>query len=205
MWSRTDAGVDLVCAYALALPWIAECSAMLRTRKITMSHGRRQRSHRASMRLLRSLRSCRRGCGSSTRVNSKGARNASRPHLVRAPQEPLDERLEAFYDRLLAALRRPALRQGNWQLLDCTPAWEGNWTWDCFLVFAWQGAGDERLLVTVNHAPNQSQCYVRLPFADLGDGQWRLEDVIGDATYAREGVDLEVSTLAVGSARRRRR
>ena len=125
----------------------------------------------------------------------QGRRKRISPHLVRAPQEPIDPRLEAFYDRLLAALRRPAVRQGSWQLLECTPAWEGNWTWDCFLVFAWQGTGDERLLVTVNYAPNQSQCYVRLPFADLGNGKWRLEDVIGDATYEREGNDLHARGL----------
>jgi hypothetical protein len=76
-------------------------------------------------------------------------------------------------------------------LLDCTPAWEGNWTWDCFLVFAWQGPGDLRLLVTVNYAPNRSQCYARLPFADLGNARWRLEDMIGDAMYDREGHDLQ--------------
>ncbi len=63
------------------------------------------------------------------------------------------------------------------------------------LVFAWQGPGDERLLVTVNYAPNQSQCYVRLPFADLGDGRWRFEDLIGDATYEREGNDLQTHGL----------
>jgi hypothetical protein len=80
-------------------------------------------------------------------------------------------------------------------LLDCTPAWEGNWTWDCFLAFAWQGVGDERLLVTVNYAPNQSQCYVRLPFRGLGHGQWRLEDGVGDATYEREGTDLKARGL----------
>ena len=85
--------------------------------------------------------------------------------------------LQAFYDRLLAVLRNPAVRDGQWQLLECVPAWEGNWTWDCFLAFAWQGTGDERLLVTVNYAPNQSQCYVRLPFADLADRQWRLDDL----------------------------
>ena len=62
------------------------------------------------------------------------------------------------------------------------PAWDGNWTWDCFLAFAWQGADDERLLVAVNYAPNQSQCHVRLPFADLGNSQWRLKDLLGDAT-----------------------
>jgi hypothetical protein len=46
--------------------------------------------------------------------------------------------------------------------------------WDCFLCFAWQGSDGARLLVTVNYAPNQSQCHVRLPFADLGNSQWRL-------------------------------
>ena len=52
-------------------------------------------------------------------------------------------------------------------MLECVPAWDGNWTWDSFLAFAWQGRAGERLLVTVNYAGNQSQCYVRLPFPDL--------------------------------------
>ncbi len=113
------------------------------------------------------------------------------PHLVRGPDEPVDQKLKQFYDRLLSVLRHPAVRDGQWQLLECVPAWDGNWTWDCFLVFAWQGAGDERLLVTVNYAPNQSQCHVRLPFADLGNSQWRLKDLLGDATYDWDGNDLQ--------------
>jgi hypothetical protein len=44
--------------------------------------------------------------------------------------------------------------------------------------------------VAVNYAANQSQCYVRLPFADLGDRRWRLQDLLGDATYDRDGNDL---------------
>jgi glycosidase len=117
------------------------------------------------------------------------------PHLVRGPEEPIDQRLEQFYDRLLTVLRRPVVRDGQWQVLECVPAWEGNWTWDCFLAYAWQGQDGERLLVTVNYAPNQSQCYVRLPFADLGNGHWRLEDLLGDATYDREGNDLQAHGL----------
>ena len=113
------------------------------------------------------------------------------PHLVRAPHEPIDDRLAQFYDRLLAVLRHPVVRNGHWQLLECVPAWHGSGTWDCFLVFAWQGAGDERLIVTVNYAPNQSQCYVRLPFGDLGNSCWRLTDLLGEATYDRSGNDLQ--------------
>ncbi len=112
------------------------------------------------------------------------------PHLGRGPCEPPDARVQEFYERLLAVLREPAVRDGRWQLLPCTPAWEGNWTWDCFLAFAWQGPDGERLLVAVNYAPNQSQCRVQLPFADLAGGQWRLSDRLSPAVYDRAGDDL---------------
>ncbi len=68
----------------------------------------------------------------------EGRKKRISPHLVRGPSEPIDEKLQEFYDRLLAVLRLPVVRDGQWQLLNCTPAWEGNWTSDCFLVFAWQ-------------------------------------------------------------------
>ena len=125
----------------------------------------------------------------------QGRKTRISPHLVRGPEEPIDQRLEQFYDRLLAVLRQPVVRDGDWQLLDCTSAWDGNGTWDGFVVFAWQGADGERLLVTVNYAPNQGQCYVRLPFSDLANHRWRLHDVIGDATYDREGSDLQARGL----------
>jgi hypothetical protein len=121
----------------------------------------------------------------------EGRRKRISPHLVRGPDEPIDERLKEFYGRLLAVLRRPVVREGRWQLLDCMPAWDGNWTHDCVLAFAWQGPGAERLLVAVNYAPNQSQCNVRLPFADLGSGQWRLQDQLGTASYDRDGNELQ--------------
>jgi Alpha amylase, catalytic domain len=125
----------------------------------------------------------------------EGRKKRISPHLCRGPDEPTDQKLEQFYERLLAVLRQALVRDGQWQLLECRPAWEGNWTWDCFLAFAWQGSRGERLLVAVNYAPNQSQCYVRLPFADLGDGRWRLEDVLGQAIYDREGNDLQARGL----------
>ena len=121
----------------------------------------------------------------------EGWRKRISPHLVRGPDEPINERLKEFYGRLLAVLRRPVVREGKWQLLDCVIAWEGNWTHDCFLAFAWQGPSAEQLLVTVNYAPNQSQCYVQLPFTDLGNSHWRLQDLLGNAQYDRDGNDLQ--------------
>jgi len=112
------------------------------------------------------------------------------PHLVRAPTEPRDEALFGFYERLLSALRHPACRDGKWRLLTCEPAWAGNWTWDGFLAFGWQGAGTDRLLVAVNYASNQGQCYVRLPFVDLAGRSVRIADLMGSASYQRDGNEI---------------
>jgi hypothetical protein len=120
-----------------------------------------------------------------------GRKKRISPHLGRAPEEPVEKGLESFYNRLLGVLRQPVLRDGKWQLLDCSPAWEGNWTSDCFLAFAWQGSAGERLIVTVNYSPNQSQCYLRLPFTDLGGSQWRLVDQMEEVVYDRDGNDLQ--------------
>src|SRR5262249_34913722 len=108
---------------------------------------------------------------------------------------PVNRELERFYDALFAVLRSPVARDGRWQLLKCRAAWDGNWTCDCFVAFAWEGPGGERWLVAVNYADNQSQCHVRLPFAGLGGRTWRLRDLLGPATYDRDGDDLVRSGL----------
>jgi hypothetical protein len=130
----------------------------------------------------------------------QGRKKRISPHLARRPDEPVDPDLAKFYQRLLAVLRRPAVRDGRWQLVDCVPAWDGNWTRDCFLAFAWQDARGDRLLVAVNYAPNQSQCYARLPFADLGGRRWRLTDHAGTAVYDRDGDDLRSHGLYLDMA-----
>jgi glycosidase len=119
----------------------------------------------------------------------EGRKKRISPHLGRGPNEPIDEELRAFYDRLLSVLRQPAFRDGQWQLLECTPAWDGNGTHDCFLVFAWQGA--ERFVVAVNYAGTQGQCHVRLPFSDLAGKKCRLEDQLGAGVYDWNGDDLK--------------
>ena len=120
----------------------------------------------------------------------EGRKKRISPHLGRGPSETADSTLQAFYARLCGVLREPAVRDGQWQLAECAPAWEGNWTWDCFVAFAWHGPGGERLLVVVNYAPHQSQCYVRVPFADLAGSPWQLQDRLGTATLDRDGDEL---------------
>lgn len=120
----------------------------------------------------------------------EGRKKRISPHLVRAPLEASDAALQQFYERLLAVLRQPVLRQGAWRLLDCAPAWEGNWTWDCFIAAIWMEADGRRRMIAVNYAGHQSQCYVRLPLSELQSGTVRLEDLMGSARFDRDGSDL---------------
>jgi glycosidase len=127
----------------------------------------------------------------------EGSRVHVSPHLGRAPDEPVDRELTAFYERLLELLRTPVVRDGRWQLLDCVAAWDGNWTCECFIAFAWEGPKNDRLLIVVNYADNQSQCYVRLPFADGRSKSWLLEERFSNAAYDRDGDSLAAEGLFV--------
>ena len=121
----------------------------------------------------------------------EGCRARISPHLVRGPEEPVDAALSDLYKRLLAVLRRPALRDGDWKLLPCGPVCANNGTWDHYVAYGWQLREEDRLVVAVNASPERSQCFVRLPFRDLAGSQWRLEDLLGGAVYIRDGGDLE--------------
>jgi hypothetical protein len=117
------------------------------------------------------------------------------PHLIRGPAEPANRELQRFYERLLSVLRLPAVREGGWQLLECLPAWDGNWTADAYVAFLWQGRGGERLVIAVNYAGHQSQCYVRLPLPDMHGRQLRFADLMGPSRYDRDGDDLAARGL----------
>jgi Alpha amylase, catalytic domain len=125
---------------------------------------------------------------------SEGRVKRISPHLIRAPHEPLNRDLYGFYESLLSVLKRPIVQEGTWSLLECKPAWEGNPGSSSFLAFSWQ-AGNERMVIVVNYAPHASQCYLNLPFNDLGNINWRLHDVMNDVTYDRAGSDLRNAGL----------
>jgi hypothetical protein len=111
-------------------------------------------------------------------------------HLCRGPQQPSDPGLQEFYRQLLDALRLSVFRIGDWQLLECKPAWECNWTGDCFIAFAWQGVDGQRAIAVVNYAPNQSQCYLTLPWPNLHGQMYRLNNLMATDSYGRSGDSL---------------
>jgi hypothetical protein len=117
------------------------------------------------------------------------------PHLRRGPNELVNPATFKFYERLLNTLQCHAVRHGQWQLLECVAACDGDGTFDNFVASLWQASGGERVLVAVNSSPHRSQCFVRLPFATSSGGAWHLHDLLGDVHYERDGRDLQARGL----------
>jgi hypothetical protein len=110
--------------------------------------------------------------------------------LARGPVEQQDEERQRFYSALLALLRHPVFREGQWSLLACAAAWPGNETWNNFIALWWSAATGERRLVAVNYALYAGQCYARLP-PDVLDGRpLRFDDLLGPAEFERESANL---------------
>ena len=119
-----------------------------------------------------------------------GRKKRISPHLIRGPEEAPDKEIQEFYKQLLAVLRMPILKNGDWMWLNCQQAWYGNDSWDSFIPHSWQGSDGERMLVVVNYAPYSSQCYLQLPFPEIQNRPVLLKDLLSSASYTREGNEL---------------
>jgi hypothetical protein len=118
------------------------------------------------------------------------------PHLVRAPSEPIDAQVAEFYERLLAVLREPTVRDGQWQLLECAPAWDGNWT-DRLRDSTYDRAGDELkscgLYVDLPAWHTHVFSFERLPLPAPSD---RAASDVADATALSHPSSDEISTAS---------
>jgi hypothetical protein len=121
-------------------------------------------------------------------------------HLGRRPAEELNVRLHDFYIRLMACLKQPEVQDGKWQLLECTPAWDGNWTWDCFIAFSWHRPGNLPLVVIVNYAANQSQCYLKISCGKVTGKSIRAEDLLNPVAYECNSEELNERGLYLDMA-----
>ena len=120
-------------------------------------------------------------------------------HLDRGPAETTDPDLRDFYQRLLACLHQQTFRSGEWRLLECSRAWDGNWTSQDFICFSW-GDASNCFLIAINYSSHQSQCVVQMPFENLENRQVRLTDMMSDVAYDRSGDELANRGLYVDLA-----
>ena len=118
--------------------------------------------------------------------------------LGRRPEEPTDEDLRAFYERLLRVAARESFRDGEWRLCERS-GWPDNQTHRNVLAWCWAKAG-ERYLVAINFSQTAAQARVRVPWEDLRGEIWRLADALAGETYERHGDEMLGDGLYVNLA-----
>jgi hypothetical protein len=120
----------------------------------------------------------------------EGRRVRISTHLCRAPDEPVDAEIRAFYEKLLAVLSEDVVRDGEWRRLRTEPAGPDNRSFDSFIACVWRRQDGGLLLVVVNYSNTRSQCRLRLPFQELRNKRLRLADRLGEEVYDRDGTEL---------------
>jgi hypothetical protein len=116
--------------------------------------------------------------------------------LARAPDEPLDEDLRTFYERLLRAVAESGLRDGEWELCACE-GWPDNDSHLRLVSWCWATPA-ARHLVVINLSDAAAQARVRLPWTDLSNRTWQFEDRLGGEHFERDGEELAADGLYVG-------
>jgi hypothetical protein len=115
--------------------------------------------------------------------------------LARRPEESPDFELLAFYQQLLAALRRGGVLQGAWRLCERV-GWEDNPSFMNLVSWCWQ-QGEARCIIVVNLSDAPAQGRVRAPWDDLKGRRWRLQDAFTTEVYERDGDEIRDQGLYV--------
>src|SRR5262249_46133088 len=115
--------------------------------------------------------------------------------LARAPDEPADEELRAFYERLVRAVALSALRDGDWTLCSCE-GWPDNDSYLQLVSWGWS-TPDSRHLVVVNLSTAAARARVGVPGTEVAGRTWELEDRLGGQRFERSGDDLGAEGLYV--------
>ena len=115
--------------------------------------------------------------------------------LARRPAEPVDHDLAAFYGRLLKETDRDLFRNGAWRLCERS-GWPDNQSCQNILTWCWV-KDEERYLIVVNFSEVTSQALIRVPWDEVREKMWRLDDRLSGETFERNGNDMRDAGLYV--------
>jgi hypothetical protein len=115
--------------------------------------------------------------------------------LARRPTEPVDQDLAAFYENLLKETRSDLFRNGDWRLCERS-GWPDNQSCRNILTWCW-AKGEERSLIIVNFSDVTSQALIRVPWDEVREKIWLLDDRLSGETFERSGNDMRDAGLYV--------
>ena len=113
--------------------------------------------------------------------------------LGRRPAEPVDEELRRFHLGLIGAAA--ARRRGDWALCDAS-GWPDDSSSTQLLAWSWID-DEQRSLIVINFADAPAAARIHPPWNDLAERTWRLEDLLSDRMFERDGTEIATDGLYV--------
>ena len=126
--------------------------------------------------------------------SSRGAKCVCRSSWPADPMK-VDTDLKSFYQRLLTILAQKGIRRGEWRLCDRT-GWPDNASFQNIVAWCWR-KDEKRHVIVVNLSDSRSQARIHLPWDDLSNRSWQLEDLFSGAKYRDDGNELQGEGLFV--------
>lgn len=108
--------------------------------------------------------------------------------LGRRPVASVDCDLSAFYARLLKAIHGDVFKNGEWRLCERS-GWSDNQSCRNILSWCW-AKGEARCLIVINFSETASQALIHVPWDELRGKEWRLDDVLSEDCYDRNGSEI---------------
>lgn len=125
----------------------------------------------------------------------EGKRVKTPIQLIREPHEHPDEALHSYYLNLLRIASSPVFHEGEWQMLECLPAWAGNASHGNLLAWSWQHAEDLCIAV-INLGQHRSQGRVPFSLAEIGRTVTFTDNLTG-AAYEYEATEIRKDGIYV--------
>ncbi len=117
-----------------------------------------------------------------------GRRTRLPVQLARGPDEPPDNDLRAFYERLLRGVANAQLRRGRWRSCECERCSDDD-SHRQLVAWCWTSS-DARHLVVANLSSARAKGRVRLPWGDLAGRAWKLTDRLSGDCFQRSGDEM---------------
>jgi hypothetical protein len=115
--------------------------------------------------------------------------------LGRRPEEPVDQGLQTFYEKLLAAIHTPIFHDGAWKLCGCS-GWPDNQSCQNLVAWSWVKDNDRRLIM-VNFSEGAVQARVQVPWGEVRGAIWHLTDAFSGWSCERDGDEMAAAGLYV--------
>jgi glycosidase len=113
--------------------------------------------------------------------------------LARRPLEPRDEELRAFYERLLAVLQQPILKEGAFQPVDVRQAGPEDFTNGAMVAATWRTPRDGTRTVLAVSNLAETKGYARIPLDPAlfqAGRRYLVRDHVDGREYERDGAEI---------------